>query len=417
MTRRRIVRRLPLVMLASTVLAGTVLGVAVLAGSAVPRGGPAFRGAAAGWSRLTAFLLDRLARGPGRHNPQRFSDGVWLSADNACWACSVGPGTAAAVLAGTRRDPASLAYRDLAVATFDTAIAAHQQSDGSFAPSQAQPDAGISTIFFASELGTAYLELAPVLDAAHRARWAQALTGAADYLVSKRHALTFYVNGNINLQITEVLFMAWRASSDSRYREAYERSWDFTLHPPPPWSTFGIRIVRAPTRNDGADGAGFLAESGGSAPGFDADYTHLQADVAARLYLYSGDRRALWLTNVLTNMLLTRVDRSRWMLDTSGGSRHPQAGRLLPFTTPAVATLAWLGGRSDLRRDVQRQLRRLRAFACGGLTYSYHPVYRAVGTEVGAVLKAAEMADPARASAHDTSARTLCPNLPRGYGR
>ena len=69
-----------------------------------------------------------------------------------------------------------------------------------------------------------------------------------------------------------------------------------------------------------------VTESGGGAPGFDPEYSLLQLDDASRLYVESGDRRALRLANLLVNALLPRVD-ADWALDTSGGTRRPQEGR------------------------------------------------------------------------------------------
>jgi hypothetical protein len=150
----------------------------------------------------------------------------------------------------------------------------------------------------------------------------------------------------------------------------------------------------ASSPNAGPDAdAGYLAESGGGAPGFDPEYAGTQLDVASRLYVLSGDPRALRLANLLTNAVLPRVG-GTWLLDTSGGTRHPLPDRHVPFTTPALAALAWLGGRSDLAADVPHQFARINqayraAIHYGGSANMYH----GLGSQVAVILLAAVRAD------------------------
>jgi hypothetical protein len=302
-------------------------------------------------------------------------------------------------------------YRHLAEQTFDEAIARYAQPDGSFgAPGATSGAAEIPTIFLGVELGHAYLELRSSLGRQRRALWGQALANAASFLVQRAGALTFYVNGNINLQITELLYDAWQATGSPTLRANYDASWAFLLHPGSRHPGFGLHVTRPYHRPDGSDGSGYLAESGGGAPGFDADYTQLQNDEAARLYVDSRDPRALLLVNLLTNQLLRRRT-AAWLLDTSLGSRHPAAHRFIPFTTSALAVLAWLAGRRDLRRHLPGQLRQVRLTMCGGLTYSSANLYRAMGNEVSVLLRAAQLAGRAAPSTGLASAIT-CPNIP-----
>ena len=270
-------------------------------------------------ARTTTLLDDSiksLAQVNSPSDRQRFAAGVWRSADEGCWFCQVGPGTAAAVLWRSKREPH---LRDLALSTFDRAIRANLRTDGGFEGEAVD----ITTMMFGLELATAYLELRPALGTVRAKRWRAAIVGAADYLHGNGN-LAWYTNGNINLGNTTLFYLAWKVSGQKRFLSDYETSFAFMLAPPLRWEGFGLKLDRVPKKSDGADGKGYLAESGGATPGFDAEYTHLQADIAARLYVVSHDPRALRLLNLIVNKLLERVD-SDWALST--GRRHQAPSR------------------------------------------------------------------------------------------
>ncbi len=359
--------------------------------------------------RLTRYLVDNLA---ARTYPgdREYFDGRWVSGDSSCWMCSTGPGAAAAVLAGFSGQRAAY-YKNLAERTFTEAIERYAQPDGAFI-NPAAPAIGeeIPTIFFGVELGQAYEQLGSSLAPVTRRLWRGTLARAAAFLVHEERALSFYVNGNVNLQITELLYLAWQATGSPALRADYEESWPFLLHPGSRYPGFGLRLTLPYTRPDGSDGSGYLAESGGAAPGFDADYTQLQSDEAARLYLYSRDPRALLLLNLLANRLL-QLTSGRWLLNTSNGTRHSAVRRLVPLTTSALAVLAWLGGRRDLKRDLPGQLHQVRLTMCAGLTYSSANLYRAMGNELSVILRAAQLAGAAT-DANGLPSRVTCPNIP-----
>ena len=286
-----------------------------------------------------------------------FQNGVWTSPDNTCWACNNGgPATAAAtayVLGG--RDEPQLLWE--AEQTIDTAIATRQNEDGSFSgPPGDTQSAGVSTMFFGLEFGATYHLLASDLGPATRASWQASLTSAANYLINSGDT-TWYANGNINLGYTEFLYLVWQATGNTTYEQAYNASWNFTMNPPQnrfPGS--GLVITQQPTQADGSDGMAYLTEAGVGGNGFDPDYTQTQLDTACRLYLLSGDPRALRLANMLLNTVMPRVNTSTWMLDTSGGTRHPQQGRQDGFMTSAFAVLGLAGGRSSLDADILPEL-------------------------------------------------------------
>jgi hypothetical protein len=297
-------------------------------------------------SGLLTQAVDEFSGRSGPDDTRYFARGVWRSNDMGCWFCQTAPGTAAAILwrDGGRRDPR---LRALAMATFDTAIRENRNRDGSFGD-RTKPD----TVMFAVELGAAYLELNKDLGPAREARWRRALVGAAEYLI-RRGNLEWYTNGNINLHMTMLLQIVWQATGEPRFAAAYDQSWAFMVAPPQDrWRGFGLRISRVAANRTGSDGAGFLAESGGGRPGFDGDYAQLQLTLAARLWLISGDPRALRLTNLLANYLLDRVD-DRGLLNVRGGTRT--RWQKIPFLSPGIAVLALRGGRRDLLPALDRQ--------------------------------------------------------------
>jgi hypothetical protein len=346
-------------------------------------------------ARTTALLRDSiktLSTRSGPRDQEFFANGVWRSPDTTIWSYNLGPGTAAAVLwraTGSKDER----LRRLAVQTFTTVISQRRNPNGSFGSADDSPD--INSMMAGVELGTAYLELKPTLGPKTEARWREAVTGAADFLIQNGN-LTWYTNGNINIGNTELFYLAWRVSGAERFRNAYNRSWDFTLHPPQDrWPGFGLQLLdTGPTTGGERGAAGYLAESGGGPPGFDPEYAGIQLDVVSRLYVLSGDPRALRLANLLTNALLPRVG-GTWLLDTSGGTRHPELGRHVPFTTPALAALGWLGGRSDLAAELPGQVARINEGYRGTLRDGSANTYHGLGNQVAVILLAAMRAQPA----------------------
>ena len=345
-------------------------------------------------ARTTKLLRDSIAAlstrsGPNDH--QYFSNGVWHSPD-ALEVYNIGPGTAAAALwLATGGTDARL--RSLAIKTIDTVIS-KRNADGSFGAANDGPD--IMAMSLGVEIGNAYLDLKSTLEPPRAARWRNAVAGAADFLIRNGN-LAWYTNGNINAGNTELFYLAWRATHEPRFRTAYNQSWAFMLHPPQSrWTGFGLHVLPTDSRSRGDGGAaGYLAESGGGPPGFDPEYSAVQLDIISRLYVLSGDPRALRLANLLTNALLPRVDRT-WLLDTSGGTRHPWPDRHVPFMTPAIAVLAWLGGRSDLSADIPRQFARISREYRGATRYGnvYHD--HGLANQVAVILLAAAQADSQR---------------------
>jgi hypothetical protein len=348
--------------------------VAVLAGGGLAAGPGAASADDAGLATLASTgqqVVDSYMSKSTPSDPRYYADGNWYATGGPdCWYCY----DSAAVGAATLSQQPGIADPELhrvAVDTFDAAIAEHQLRSGAFADSLGQPDV-VGTGFFTVDLGVAYRELRGTLDQRTAGAWSAAIARAADYLIDSGNT-SWYINGNVNLRQTEVLWLAWSATHQQRFLDAYESEWSFTISPPRPrWDGFGLHISRQPTRADGADGAGYLAESGGGAPGFDPSYTDAQLATATDLYVLTRDSRYLRLMNLLFNQLRPRID-SSWTLDATGGTRESYRE---PFMNQAVSVLAASGDRPDLVSGVSGQLRRVETEYAGAETFTNVNYYK-----------------------------------------
>jgi hypothetical protein len=288
---------------------------------------------------LLPGVVDALRTKQDAADARFFQDGLWLGASSGCWPCRVGPAVGAAQLVASRPD-----LLGVVTATMSRAIAEHRRPDGSFG--EGDTSSPIDTGWFLNALGVTYLAVQDRLDPATRAAWAAVIGAGASYLVSTGQT-SYYANGNVNLAYTEALWLAWRITGDPAFAGAYEASWTLTLHPPSDrFPGRGLQLSRQPTRDDWADGVGFLTEQepGTDRIGFDPDYSQLQLDVASTLFVVSHDVRALRLMNVIINALLPRVG-ADLTLNAVGGVRRSSTLSLL---TPALDVLAQSGSRPDL---------------------------------------------------------------------
>ncbi len=295
------------------------------------------------------------------------SRGLWENYDPVYWRVASGPALSAAAVAAATGDTKMLT---IARRTFNELIRTHQRTNGSYSSTgpEAQP-VDIDTMFFATNLGMALRVIGGRLNSATRAFWTRSLLAAASYLVTNGN-LSWYTNGNIVIGNALVMALAFDATGDQRWHRYYERAWTFAVSPSQArWPGFGFKTIKPSENPDGSDGEGFFAEDGGSSPGFDADYAELQLSQLARLYLVTGDASVMKMLNMSLNYELRFVNFSTWALNTSGGTRHPQVGRYVPFDTPALAVAAYLCHRVRLRRYVESQLRTLLGWAAGVPTY------------------------------------------------
>jgi hypothetical protein len=280
---------------------------------------------------------------------RQFVAGVWHPSE-PCWRCGTEIGTVAAMLA---RETGSTTYLSEAIATFDTTLARHREPNGSFGP----PATGdhFSTEAEVVTMGTAYLELRALLPSRLRAAWKRDISAAAAQVEPN---LDFYVNGNVNLQETLAMYVAWLVTKSPRFLADYDQSWAFTLAPGPGWPGYGIHYTRVPTKRSGVNGAGYLAEGDGvGLPGYDAHYTLLQQDYVAELYALSRQNRVLRLLNLLFNQVRPGIDPHNMSISYGPGSRHP-SGAVALFGSPSLPVLAF-ADRPDLLWLVPRQLKRL----------------------------------------------------------
>ena len=328
-----------------------------------------------------------------------YENGVWNNPNTSPvspWSVSDGPPASVAAtlyVLGGETDPE---YLQEAEATINTAIASEQGADGGFvAPSWDGNSEGTTTLWFGVEEGTAYELLSPYLDPITKAAWRDSLAAAGNYLISSG-STTWYANGNLNIGYTELLWMAWQASGESALLRAYNQSWSFVLDPPQNrWTSDGWYTVATPTSSDGADGEGYFAESGSGGTGWDPYYSTLQLDILDRLYLFSGDPRALQAANMIMNLELPLLNTSSWVLNTSDGTRHTGVNQS-EFLTSAFAVLGLEGGRTDLLGDILPHLQQYEVwYRWTGQTDN--PAFRrAFGNSIGTIALAAAYANPAQ---------------------
>ncbi|HEY3325386.1 MAG TPA: hypothetical protein VGP72_33345 [Planctomycetota bacterium] len=356
-------------------------------------------------AKLIDECLTEMAEKTSDKDTQYYEKGVWhLSNGDPLWACG-GPATAAAVLWNYRQkhaeklDATGKARQEwlhrVSVETFDHAISVMYNADFTL-----KQKPSVESGFFTLALGNTYLELRESLDEATRKRWLDALVGDVKELIktgdlpnpeAKGWKATdgWTTNGNVELCECELLNLAWKATGDQKYKDLFETQFKHTLEPDPQrWKGYGLFYLKKPTREDGSDGAGYLAEAE-QEPGFDKDYTHFQLTIASRLYVHSRDPRVLRLMNLFLGALLPLVDQKTWILDATYGSRHSLH---FPFFTCGMATTAWLGNRADLAPLIPDQFQKAtQPFYWGNAKQNWgNPgAYRGYGADLAVFLQAA----------------------------
>lgn len=356
-------------------------------------------------AQLIGDCLTLLSAKQSTTNHPYYDAGVWHAVNEKNWPARVGPASAAAAL--WRRVPPTAgqaAERQQlfrwAVDTFDCAIRDHRNADGSMGD-KLSPE----SMFFGIELASTYLDLEAALDEPTRAHWRTVLVGIVDYLTASGNLnngqRNWYTNGNIELDELLLLHLAGQVTHAEKYTSMIATQWDFTVTPPQGrWKGFGLIYTRQPTRADGADGAAYLAESGGKEPGFDADYTMFQADIASRLYLRTGEARYLRLVNLFMNQLMPQVDRKTWILDATSGSRRTHK---MPLYTCGLAMAAWQGGRQEWRNLVPEQFQVVAHEYRGGARQGWFSpaMYRSLATNLAVLMGLGDAAKaPAVAGRH-----------------
>ena len=154
-----------------------------------------------------------------------------------------------------------------------------------------------------------YLELESSLDAPTRARWSASIGAAADYLINSGNT-TWYVNGNVNLRQTEVMWLAWVATQQPtlphrlRLRVVHGGS-------PKPARAGQASAFTSPARPvEPTDSAvqGFRPSPAVAHPDSIRNYTDAQLDTATDLYVLTRDPKYLRLMNLLFNQLQPLID-------------------------------------------------------------------------------------------------------------
>ncbi len=270
-----------------------------------------------------------------------------------CVRCDSGPAVAAAALYTQTKVSSRKVF---AITSVDTLIAAVKQPTGALAVNSTSPD--VDTMFMAANIGETALLLKPYLDPVRLQTWTSAVTDAADYLIANGNT-SWYTNGNVVVGNSLVFAIAYKLTGNVKYLTAYNSMLSFATAPAGAlWVGFGFVTLKAATKADGSDGRGYFTEAGVNGPGFDPDYTMLQSDQLARLYLINKDPQVLRLLNMTTNMLLATVDPATGFMP-GMGTRHQVASEFFDGSGPAV--LASAGGREDLAAGASVELNRTAA--------------------------------------------------------
>jgi hypothetical protein len=236
-----------------------------------------------------------------------------------------------------------------------------QNADGSFGT-----DGGPNAQFILQDMGECILQLRDTVPQATIDAWTGSFIAGCNYLQSTS---TFYVNGNIEIAVTYIFWLAYLVTKDAAWQTRYTTHLNFTISPPQTGQTagFGIYLRQSdgsyalypsnlPTNADWSDGQGYLAESTNQTPsspkGLDYDYLQLQMDVVTKLWHWSKDPWALKIMNIFINLALNvqkngvnRLNTTTWSWDATGGTRH---NLVTSFESPIMATLIWNGLRPDL---------------------------------------------------------------------
>ncbi len=271
-----------------------------------------------------------------------------------CARCNSGPAVAAAAIYAATK---VVSRKNFAIKTIDLLIKAQQQPNGALANYSTSAD--IDTMFDADNIGMATLLLKPALDAAHVKSWTAAVAGGADYLIANGNT-RWYTNGNIVVGNALTFALAYKLTGLAKYQTAYQAMLAFAIAPPQNgmWAGYGFVTTKAPMQANGSDGKGYFTEAGYDESdvlhiGYDPDYTMLQSDQLARLYLVTKSPQVLRLLNMVTNQLLANVNPTTSMMP-GIGTRKKYSSEFFDSAAPTV--LAYLGGRADLKTRVTTQL-------------------------------------------------------------
>jgi hypothetical protein len=143
-------------------------------------------------------------------------------------------------------------------------------------------------------------------------------------------------------------------------------------------------------------------------PGFEADYKMLQADIASRFYLRTGEARYLRLVNLFMNQLRPQVDKKTWILGATSGSRRTHK---MPRYTCGLAVAAWQGGRQEWRNLISDQFQVVAREYRGGARQGWFSLalYRSLATNLTVLMGLGDAARPTSAQAAGSLTRKSAP--------
>ena len=156
--------------------------------------------------------------------------------------------------------------------------------------------------------------------------------------------LTAYINGNYAIPLCELAYL-WRHFRATDDAEPYEHCWRMLVEPgalAARWSGYGWVTTVPADDEDWLGAKGYFTETPGylgQSPRdtFDTEYSQLQLERLTRLWLLTGDSRALRHLRAIHRLLLDLLEREDWTVSSSQSSRTTGSTR---FFSPASCLLA-----------------------------------------------------------------------------
>ena len=171
---------------------------------------------------------------------------------------------------------------------------------------------------------------------AERAAWTKLCQDMCDFLDSTPNGITTYwVNGNINAQLCRAYWTTSMISAPGtvrdKYRDMYERALLFLFSPitsnPTRWANYGWKTTVTGNEYDWSNYEGYFTETngnpqGGLTPDFDWNYTTVQMDALAGIFVMNRDMRCLRAINAMSVKIFPRWNTTTWVFNGTGGSRQ-----------------------------------------------------------------------------------------------
>ncbi len=168
-------------------------------------------------------------------------------------------------------------------------------------------------------------------------------------------AFDAYINGNYAIPLCELVYL-WRHIGATSDDALYEHCWRMLVQPgalAPRWAGYGWVATSLAADDGWLDAEGYFTETPGYVgpsphDTFDPEYSQLQLERLARLWLLTGDARAMRHLRAIHRLLLRLLDREQWTIGSSAGSRTTGTTR---FFSPASCLIALHSPQSEITAE------------------------------------------------------------------